>query len=495
MNCSIFFLMIINSLQSCGYSIIQSIFPILGKQFNISDSISGIIFAAYPIANTIVIPLVPYLLEKFPKNFTFMTTLFSQSCMIIIFGIITFSPSKEFFEIFSFIIRFIQGIGVGISSTINYTLAVSICKNEDEVNRNISLMELSYSIGLAIGPVMGTYLYEGLGWEVPFFLLGGLNLFSSFTIINMEIKDCEKSDYSNFFKAVFNWKILLTEIASIIVMGTVNFYEPVFENYLIDNFGLGMKTASLFFDIQIVSFFVSLSLFGKLINKIGTKISISFGLFLGFIFVNLLGPISILPKKIHIIVIGLIFLGPSEAFVILPSIEDYMNTLMTDLQFSKEYSNDLSCTIFNFVSNLGDTIGPLIGGILSDYYGFPQTCFIISIGLFICFFFFSILNFLNACKKISFKDKYNCKILSDTDNNINDPFFNSIIESEFDNNDDCILDVNNNNNKNSKSSRRKMTFESQTNTLSVNDFSQKYVEKLTFNEKISLKKLSLFLDL
>ena len=487
--------MIINSLQSCGYSIIQSIFPILGKQFNISDSISGIIFAAYPIANTIVIPLVPYLLEKFPKNFTFMTTLFSQSCMIIIFGIITFSPSKEFFEIFSFIIRFIQGIGVGISSTINYTLAVSICKNEDEVNRNISLMELSYSIGLAIGPVMGTYLYEGLGWEVPFFLLGGLNLFSSFTIINMEIKDCEKSDYSNFFKAVFNWKILLTEIASIIVMGTVNFYEPVFENYLIDNFGLGMKTASLFFDIQIVSFFVSLSLFGKLINKIGTKISISFGLFLGFIFVNLLGPISILPKKIHIIVIGLIFLGPSEAFVILPSIEDYMNTLMTDLQFSKEYSNDLSCTIFNFVSNLGDTIGPLIGGILSDYYGFPQTCFIISIGLFICFFFFSILNFLNACKKISFKDKYNCKILSDTDNNINDPFFNSIIESEFDNNDDCILDVNNNNNKNSKSSRRKMTFESQTNTLSVNDFSQKYVEKLTFNEKISLKKLSLFLDL
>ena len=495
MDWNIIFLMLINSLQSCGYSIIQSIFPLLGKkQFNISDSISGIIFAAYPIANTIVIPLVPYLLEKFPKNFTFMTTLFSQSCMIIIFGIITFSPSKEFFEIFSFIIRFIQGIGVGISSTINYTLAVSICKNEDEVNRNISLMELSYSIGLAIGPVMGTYLYEGLGWEVPFFLLGGLNLFSSFTIINMEIKDCEKSDYSNFFKAVFNWKILLTEIASIVVMGTVNFYEPVFENYLIDNFGLGMKTASLFFDIQIVSFFVSLSLFGKLINKIGTKISISFGLFLGFIFVNLLGPISILPKKIHIIVIGLIFLGPSEAFVILPSIEDYMNTLMTDLQFSKEYSNDLSCTIFNFVSNLGDTIGPIIGGILSDFYGFPNTCFIISIGLFICFFFFSILNFLNACKKISFKDKYNCKILSDTDNNINDPFFNSIIESEFDNNDGCILDVNNNNN-NSKSSRRKMTFESQTNTLSFNDFSQKYVEKLNFNEKIILKKLSLILDL
>ena len=466
MNCSIFFLMIINSLQSCGYSIIQSIFPILGKQFNISDSISGIIFAAYPIANTIVIPLVPYLLEKFPKNFTFMTTLFSQSCMIIIFGIITFSPSKEFFEIFSFIIRFIQGIGVGISSTINYTLAVSICKNEDEVNRNISLMELSYSIGLAIGPVMGTYLYEGLGWEVPFFLLGGLNLFSSFTIINMEIKDCEKSDYSNFFKAVFNWKILLTEIASIIVMGTVNFYEPVFENYLIDNFGLGMKTASLFFDIQIVSFFVSLSLFGKLINKIGTKISISFGLFLGFIFVNLLGPISILPKKIHIIVIGLIFLGPSEAFVILPSIEDYMNTLMTDLQFSKEYSNDLSCTIFNFVSNLGDTIGPLIGGILSDYYGFPQTCFIISIGLFICFFFFSILNFLNACKKISFKDKYNWKVLSNTDDQINDSFMNGSNVSNLENIDDYVLDFNNKNIP--KSLKMKMILDSQNNDFITN---------------------------
>ena len=386
--------------------------------------------------------------------------------MIIVFGIISFSPSKEFFQIFSFIIRFIQGIGVGISSTINYTLAVSICKDENEVNRNISLMELSYSIGLAIGPVMGTYLYESLGWEVPFFLLGGLNLFSSFTIINMEIKDCEKSDYSNFFKAIFNWKILLTEIASIFIMATVNFYEPVFENYLIDNFGLGMKTASLFFDIQIVSFFVSLSLFGNLINKIGSKISISFGLFIGFIFVNLLGPISIFPKKLLIIIIGLIMLGPSEAFIILPSIEDYMNTLMTDLKFNKDYSNDLSCTIFNFVSNLGDTIGPLLGGILSDFYGFPHTCFIVSIGLFICFFIFSLFNFLYYCKNMSFKDKYNWKVLSNTDEQINDPSMNGSNVSNLENIDDYVLDFNNKNIP--KSLKMKMILDSQNNDFITN---------------------------
>ena len=69
-------------------------------------------------------------------------------------------------------------------------------------------------------------------------------------------------------------------------MATVNFYEPVLENYLIDNYGLNMKIASLFFDIQIFSFFISLSLIGHLIIKIGSKISISFGLFLGLIFVN-----------------------------------------------------------------------------------------------------------------------------------------------------------------------------------------------------------------
>ena len=62
------------------------------------------------------------------------------------------------------------------------SLSVSICENEEEVNRNISLMELSYSIGLAIGPVMGTFLYESFGWEVPFFILAGLNLFSNLTV-------------------------------------------------------------------------------------------------------------------------------------------------------------------------------------------------------------------------------------------------------------------------------------------------------------------------
>ena len=129
-------------------------------------------------------------------------------------------------------------------------------------------MELSYSIGLAIGPVMGTFLYESFGWEVPFFILAGLNLFSNLTVLNIKIQECEKSDYQNFFKAIFHWKILLTEIASIFLMATVNFYEPVFENYLIENNGLNMEIASfLFFDIQIFSFFISLSLIGHLLLK------------------------------------------------------------------------------------------------------------------------------------------------------------------------------------------------------------------------------------
>ena len=68
MNYTIILFMIINSLQSCGYSIIQSIFPLLGNEYEISDTISGIIFSAFPIANTIIIPLVPYLLEKFHKT-------------------------------------------------------------------------------------------------------------------------------------------------------------------------------------------------------------------------------------------------------------------------------------------------------------------------------------------------------------------------------------------------------------------------------------------
>ena len=468
MNYTIILFMIINSLQSCGYSIIQSIFPLLGKEYEISDTISGIIFSAFPIANTIIIPLVPCLLEKFHKDLIFIITLFTSSCMILIFGLISHSPSKNFFQISSFLIRFIQGIGVGISSTINYSLSVSICENEEEVNRNISLMELSYSIGLAIGPVMGTFLYESFGWEVPFFILAGLNLFSNLTVLNIKIQECEKSDYQNFFKAIFHWKILLTEIASIFLMATVNFYEPVFENYLIDNFGLNMKIASLFFDIQIFSFFISLSLIGHLIIKIGSKISISFGLFLGFIFVNFLGPISILPKTIYIIIIGLVLLGPSEAFVILPSIEDYMSTLINDLKFNKDYSNDLACTIFNFVSNLGDTIGPLLGGFFSDFYGFVNTCFIVSISLFICFIAFTLVNLINYCKKISKKKKNKNKILDN-----NEPFIDIDFSTISTKHGSFIVIDNIKNKSYRRRLSRKMTFESYPKESIINQYKKK----------------------
>jgi hypothetical protein len=67
---------------------------------------------------------------------------------------------------------------------------------------------------------------------------------------------------------------------------------------------------------------------------------------------------------------------------------------------------------------------------------------------------------------MSFKDKYNWKVLSNTDEQINDPSMNGSNVSNLENIDDYVLDFNNKNIP--KSLKMKMILDSQNNDFITN---------------------------
>ncbi len=79
---------------------------------------------------------------------------------------------------FSFIWKFICGIGAGINSTSSFAIIATHYKKDRE--KAIGMMEASSGIGLLLGPIFGSVLYELGGYILPFLATGKASSYLNF---------------------------------------------------------------------------------------------------------------------------------------------------------------------------------------------------------------------------------------------------------------------------------------------------------------------------
>lgn len=87
-------------------------------------------------------------------------------------GFLKFVENPVAFVFFSFIWKFLCGVGAGINSTAQFAIISTHYKNDRE--KYIGMMEASAGIGLLMGPLFGAVLYEIGGFILPFFTTGKL---------------------------------------------------------------------------------------------------------------------------------------------------------------------------------------------------------------------------------------------------------------------------------------------------------------------------------
>ena len=405
MNSYIILLTILNLLSATGYSIIAPLLPIISSEHQISETISGLIFSSYSIANIIIIPFIPNIFNKIPKKISFQLSALIESITAMIFGCLCYIENKNLFIFISFFNRFIQGIAAAITAILIYSLAVTFSQKR-EIKKNIAMVEIGYSLGLAIGPILGSYLYKYYNFLTPFLFLGILKLICLILIIKIPIEnECSTYTNNNFFSIIFHPKILLTFLANVVELASVNFYYPVIGEHLSKYYKLSLETSSIFFDIQILSYFLSFYFVSPIFNSFGSKLTISFGLLINSFFVTFLFPGNLFPRNLLIIIIGMILLGPAQALVNIPSMEDYLNTLKFYFDFEDNDANDISSMLYNLSINLGDAIGPIIGGFFTEIKNFEFACFYVSVIDVVMFFLFILGNLKSIAIQIKFSER------------------------------------------------------------------------------------------
>ncbi len=72
------------------------------------------------------------------------------------------------------------------------------------------------------------------------------------------------------------------------------FYFPTLTNHLKNKFNLGVEISSLFFGVNIFSYFISLSFISSITDKIGLILTILIGILINVICVLFLPPLNFL---------------------------------------------------------------------------------------------------------------------------------------------------------------------------------------------------------
>lgn len=197
-------------------------------------------------------------------------------------------------------------------------------------------------------------------------------------------------------------------------MITKTFFYPTFGYYLLVEFGLSTSESSIFFVLNMASYFILIQFIERVTSRLGIKFTITLGLFFSFVGCLFLPPISIFPKyninliiyrSLVVIVIGLLILGIPGAFINIPAIVDLIETFKVKMKLDETQSHDLSSAVYNLGLNAGEAFGPTLGGFVTNKASFKASCIIT--GLLSLFYaaFFGYINYNVIQKDLEQGDK------------------------------------------------------------------------------------------
>ena len=169
MNKQVLLLFLILLFSAIGYSLIAPLYPTLGEHRHINEEILGWIISIYALFNFFITPFVPYIAAKFGRKTVFYIATLAEALCTFLYGLLYYIQSKALLIGLSFLGRIIHGLGSGVTGTLVYSLASTVSE-PSELKMSLGFLEIAWSLGVAIGPLIGSFFYHIGGFPLPFYV-------------------------------------------------------------------------------------------------------------------------------------------------------------------------------------------------------------------------------------------------------------------------------------------------------------------------------------
>ncbi|MDH4070454.1 MAG: MFS transporter [Ignavibacteria bacterium] len=272
--------------------------------------------------------------------------------------------SQDVYQLVFF--RVLQG---AISGFIASSLAlVSTNTPKGRMSYALGILQSATAAGMVLGPFVGGVLADSIGYRPVFFITAGLCLISGIAIIALVREETPPGGSARRFGVIDNFRLVarhrelrIAGISLVVIQMAVLMIEPVFALF-IESFDREHEYLStitgLIFSIAGIFMIISGPWWGKRSDRVGQKNSLT---------IALAGAGG--AYACHTLVSGLLQLAVLRAFLglmrgaVLPGLYS-----LVSIHAPQERQGGVMATASS-LTLLGNTMGPLLGGLLAGFFG------------------------------------------------------------------------------------------------------------------------------
>jgi MFS family permease len=252
-----------NFLMCCAYYSLISTLPVyISHELKAPESQVGLVMACYVIAAILIRPFCGFSLDRFGRKGIFLVSLLIYA--------ITFNGYLVAGTISVMIlVRFVHGLTWGLTTTTNSTVAGDIIP-ESKRGQGFGYFGVSTTAGMALGPLIGTMIFQQGGYTAMF-LAGCL-----ISLVSMALAATIRfpAYYTPKANLEFQWKNLLetkTIIPSINLLIIMLTYGGLISFVALFGHEIGIKNPSGFFLIYALGIISSRFTTGKALDRNGPR--------------------------------------------------------------------------------------------------------------------------------------------------------------------------------------------------------------------------------
>ena len=385
-------LILLNFLSFSTYGIPITFFPNVAETRGISGILVGLIFAMYPMGAFCCGLIVGKMLTKWERK---RVIIFSQILMglsILIFGMANLSDNNSVFITIALVTRATQGIALGSCQTAAYAFVPEYWP--EEIDFRIGLLEVTVGFGIGTGPLIGALIYSIWGYLAIYILPGVIimvfgSVLAYFTLPLNKQKDQNEKEETLSLKKSFSHRDMVYNFFVLVVnYGGFTLIMPDLENKVI-SIGGSPQIASILFACNQVGYIIGIALL--MVYKVKNRKGIFFvAWLLSIVSLLLLGidTFVLISDELVLVLIGMgtFVSGFVCAFSLVPFVSESISILHSIFPEKKsEVLDNMASGFFTAAISLAEFHGPLLGGYLSENFGFSKGCLFYAIGVFVFF--------------------------------------------------------------------------------------------------------------
>ncbi|CAI2367531.1 unnamed protein product [Moneuplotes crassus] len=409
------YMCITTMLLDCSYGICAPLLPIDAEKHNIDQIYLGFMFCVYSVSMAMFCPIVGKYLYTLGRRNMCKWGMIVVAVPSLGFFLNNYTTNSTLYIAIFMTMRVIQGIGTSMVQTSSYSILTLIYPSE--INFAVAYIETSAGLGLSLGPVVGTILYEFGGSAAPF-----LTFFVICLIIGLVIKrlipefvDEIQEDFTEneiikpkYSELLSNKRILFACLCVFIAVFQFAFIDPILAEYVENAFNFKPQTSGYFFLALGLGYMVSCIVSPMYLDYFSNmRVAMLSCFLLGVLtmFYSSSYILWFLTPNMLVLAMALLLAGIANSHLMITPMEEMIEGAKDLNDSESEGINDMCSGLFNMFFALGEIFGPMIGNLVFSICDFPTICD--ALGL-ICMIF-AVIYFLTCDfslhKKHSYLDK------------------------------------------------------------------------------------------